>query len=161
VRRSILACLFAAVLAACSSDSATLLPVPPGAVVRFEGVAAAALISQGRVEVWVARPELIGEGKVGPITASAAVPPLVDRVFLLSYGGETRQEWNTFVYGTAEPETARVELVGFEGLGGQVVDGAWLIVLREKDVTPDQLRWRFLRPDDSVRREGTGIGPGP
>lgn len=128
---------------------------------RFEGVAAAALVTHGRVEVWVARPEPFGEGEVGPITASAAVPPLVDRVLLLSYGGETRQEWNTFVYGTAEPGTVRVELVGFEGLGGQVVDGAWLIVLRETDVTPDQLRWRFLRADGSVRREGSGIGPGP
>lgn len=138
-------------------DPARLLPVPPEAVVRFDGLAAAALTTHGRVEVWVARPDPPGKGTVNPITASAAVPPHEDRVLLLSYGGEPRHEWNTFVYGTAEPGTARVELDGVEGLGGEVVAGAWLIVLRETDVTPEQLHWRFLRPDGSVRRAGDGI----
>ncbi len=154
--------VLAVLVAACTSvvDPAALLPVQPAAVVRFGDEAAAALATHGRVEVWVARREG-GEPTANPITASAAVPPLEDRVLLLSYGGQTRLEWNTFVYGTAEPGTARVELAGFEGLGGQVVDGAWLIVLRETDVTPDQLHWRFLRPDGSVRRAGSGLRTGP
>jgi hypothetical protein len=155
----VLTAAVALLVAACAVhviDPAALLPVKPTAVVRFGDAAGAALATQGRVEVWVARREG-GEPTANPITASAAVPPLEDRVLLVSYGGETSAEWNTFVYGTAEPGTARVELEGFEGLGGQVVDGAWLIVLREKDVTPEQLHWRFLRPDGTARREGTGI----
>ncbi len=155
----VLAATLVAALGACAVraiDPALLLPVSPAAVVRFDGVAAAALTTHGRVEVWVARQEA-GEPRANAITASAAVPPLVDRVLLLSYSGGTGDGWNTFVYGTAEPGTSRVELVGFEGLGGQVVEGAWLVVLRAADVTPDQLHWRFLGPDGSVRREGSGI----
>ncbi len=149
----------ALVATACTArpiDPAALLPVKPTAVVRFGDAAGAALATQGRVEVWVARREG-GEPTANPITASAAVPPLLDRVLLVSYGGETGADWNTFVYGTAEPGTARVELDGFEGLGGQVADGAWLIVLRQKDVIPEQLHWRFLRADGTVRREGSGL----
>lgn len=160
-KRICLAIIGLALLGGCTPrapvDPARLLPVLPEAVVRFDGLAAAALATHGRVEVWVARPDPPGKGTVNPITASAAVPPLEDRVLLLSYGGDIPEGWNTFVYGTAEPGTARVELEGFEGLGGKVVAGAWLIVLRETDVTPEQLRWRFVRPDGSVRRAGDGI----
>ncbi|HWP62950.1 MAG TPA: hypothetical protein VNO86_05725, partial [Candidatus Binatia bacterium] len=137
-------------------DPATLLPVSPAAVVRIGDAAAAALATHGRVEVWVARREG-GQPVANPITASAATPPLLDRVLLVSYGGETGEAWNTFVYGTAEPGTARVELLSFEGVGGQVVDGAWLVVLRERDVGPDELHWRFHAADGSVRREGSGL----
>lgn len=159
--RILLALVGVVLLGACTTstpiDPARLLPVLPEAVVRFDGLAAAALATHGRVEVWVARPDPPGRGTVNPITASAAVPPLEDRVLLLSYSGEPRHAWNTFVYGTAEPGTARVELEGFEGLGGEVVAGAWLIVLRETDVSPEQLHWRFVRADGSVRRAGDGI----
>ncbi len=139
-------------------DPATLLPVKPAAVVRLDdGAAAAALARDGRIEVWVARREG-GEVRVQSIAGSGgAVPLLEDRVHLASHGGDTGQAWSTLVYGTAEPGTARVQLDGFEGLGGQVVDGAWLIVLREKDVTSAQLHWRFLGSDGSVRREGSGL----
>jgi hypothetical protein len=159
MRRAALAIVLLTLLGACAPpaiDPAALLPVKPTAVVRFGDAAGAALATKGRVEVWVARWEG-GEPTANPIAASAAVPPLLDRVDLVSYGGETGEEWNTFVYGTAEPGTARVELEGFDGLGGQVVDGAWLIVLREKDVTPEQLHWRFVRADGTVRRDGTGL----
>jgi hypothetical protein len=160
VRRVVLL-LIASLVGGCAVravDPATLLPVKPAAVVRLDdGAAAAALARDGRIEVWVARREG-GEVRVQSIAGSGgAVPLLEDRVHLASHGGDTGEAWNTFVYGTAEPGTARVQLDGFEGLGGQVVDGAWLIVLREKDVTPEQLHWRFLRPDGSVRREGSGI----
>jgi hypothetical protein len=159
MRRAALAIVLLTLLGACAPpaiDPAALLPVKPTAVVRFGDAAGAALATKGRVEVWVARWEG-GEPTANPIAASAAVPPLLDRVDLVSYGGETGEEWNTFVYGTAEPGTARVELEGFDGLGGQVVDGAWLIVLRERDVAPEQLHWRFVRPDGTVRRDGTGL----
>lgn len=158
MRRALLA-LVTALVAGCALqtiDPASLLPVLPAAVVRFDGQAAAALAVRGRVEVWVAY-QSDGRPTAKPITASAAVPTGLDRVLLLTCGGEIAEECHTFVYGTAEPGTARVELVGVEGLGGQVVEGAWLIVLRAADVTPDQLHWRFLGADGTVRREGEGL----
>jgi hypothetical protein len=42
--------------------------------------------------------------------------------------------------------------------GGRVVDGAWIITLREKDVSPQDLEWRFIADDGSIRT-GVGIFP--
>ncbi|MDF2735818.1 MAG: hypothetical protein K0S97_2442 [Chloroflexota bacterium] len=90
------------------------------------------------------------------ITSSPAQGGM-DTVYLLSYGGDTGGQWNTFVYGTAAPNVARVELDLPGGVGGQVVDGAWLVVLPDKDIVPEQLHWRFLAADGSPIREGEGL----
>ena len=94
-------------------------------------------------------------GKPSTITSSPAGPE--GRVNLLSYGGNTGERWNTFVYGNAPLNVARVELDLPGGLEGQVIDGAGVIALPDSDVTPDQLHWQFLGPDDEVVLEGDGI----
>lgn len=97
---------------------------------------------------WVATPITASPGRLG-----------TDSLHLVSYDGATGEDWNTFVFGTATPGTERVELVGFpDQRGGRVVDGAWVIALREQDVGPQDLEWRFVAGDGSVRT-GTGIFP--
>ena len=133
------------------------LPVTPAAVVELGSEAAAARLVDGRVEVQVAVPGSSGQqGSVSAITSSPAQGGM-DTVYLLSYGGDTGGQWNTFVYGTAAPNVARVELDLPGGVGGQVVDGAWLVVLPDKDIVPEQLHWRFLAADGSPIREVEGL----
>ena len=43
--------------------------------------------------------------------------------------------------------------------GGEVIDGAWLITLRDKGLAPDDLHWRFLDPSGTVLASGTGVFP--
>jgi len=113
-------------------------------------------LRDGRVDVIVAVPGKDGtSGSLSTITSSPAGPD--GSVNLLSYGGNTGERWNTFVYGNAPLNVARVELDMPGGTGGQVIDGAWVIVLPDRDVTPDQLHWQFLGPDDEVVLEGDGI----
>lgn len=132
------------------------LPVSAAAIVELGSEAAAAQLRDGRVSVYVAVPGQGGQaGTSSPIASSAAAP--AGTVNLLSYGGDTGEEWNTFVYGNAPPGVSRVELTMTGGVGGQVVDGAWLIVLPDLDVTPDDLHWRFLDLDGTTLTEGDGI----
>lgn len=133
------------------------LPVQSAAVVDLGPEAAAARLIDGRVEVLVATPGEGGDpGAVSTITSSSAQSG-TDTVFLLSYGGNTGGLWNTFVYGTASPNVAKVELDLPGGAGGQVVDGAWLVALPDKDITPDQLHWSFSAADGTIVREGEGL----
>jgi len=83
-----------------------------------------------------------------------------DSLHLISYGGtDTGEEWNTYVYGTAGPGVDHVALEGFpEARGGKVASGVWVIALREKDVTPAAIRWKFVATDGSVT-SGEGIFP--
>ncbi|HEX2141863.1 MAG TPA: hypothetical protein VHK28_06245 [Candidatus Limnocylindria bacterium] len=80
-------------------------------------------------------------------------------VQLISYGGETGEVWNTFVYGLAGPDVSRVVLEGRPGPGGQVIDGAWVIALQQKDLAPADIRWRFLSASGGTLRTGSGITP--
>ena len=113
--------------------------------------------ADGRVSV-VAVHQRNGEWVADPI-ASSTGPVHADSLHLITYGGATGDEWNTFVFGTAAPGTLRVELANFpDQRGGTVVDGAWIIALREKDLTPQDIEWRFIRPDGEVR-SGVGIFP--
>jgi len=80
-------------------------------------------------------------------------------VHLFTLGGESGEEWNSYVFGTAPAEVSQVELDGFTGAGGQVVDGVWVLALREKDLTPDQVEWRFLDALGRVVTSGSGVGP--
>ena len=92
-------------------------------------------------------------------SGSPTGPVRTDSLHLISCGGATGEGWNTFVFGTAAPGTLRVELPNFpDQRGGTVVDGAWIIALREKDLTPQDIEWRFIGSDGEVR-SGVGIFP--
>lgn len=148
-------------LAACGADRADLADVvareglSSRAVVRLEEWYAVSARSAGaRVEVVSFRRELSG-WKVRILASSD--PGGEELVQLMSMGGETGEEWNSFVYGRAGPSVSRVELEGRTGAGGHVTDGTWVIALRDKDVTPDELAWRFVAPDGAVIRSGIGL----
>jgi len=47
---------------------------------------------------------------------------------LVSAGGETDDAWNTYFYGTAPPVVSRGVVDGYKPEGGQVADGAWVLV---------------------------------
>jgi hypothetical protein len=78
---------------------------------------------------------------------------------LLTLAGQTGLEWNTFVYGTAPAQVSRVKLSGFDYEGGQVADGAWVVVLQGHDLTPQDLRWEFVGATGAVIQSGDGIFP--
>jgi len=78
---------------------------------------------------------------------------------LFTLGGQTSLEWNTFVYGIAPQVVSRVKLSGFEYEGGQVADGAWVIVLRERDLRPEEIHWEFIGATGGVIKAGDGIFP--
>ncbi len=82
-----------------------------------------------------------------------------DSLHLVSHGGNTGEEWNSFVYGTASPGVDHVTLEGFpEARGGKVTNGVWAIALREKEVTPADIHWQFVASDGSMT-SGEGIFP--
>jgi len=139
-------------IAACQGVEPSTLPVRPEAVIDLGSALAAARLSNGSVEVLV-------QDSSGTRSGASARPARADKntVHLASSGGDTGTEFNTYVYGTAVPGVSLVRLSGFDGLGGQIVDGTWVIVLREKDVTPTDLQWEFHAPDGSVRASGEGI----
>ena len=78
---------------------------------------------------------------------------------LVSLDGETGDEWNTWVYGTAPERVSRVDLIGLAGEGGRVVDGAWVIVLRDRGLTPADIQWEFLDALGATVESGEGIFP--
>jgi hypothetical protein len=78
---------------------------------------------------------------------------------LVSLDGETGDEWNTWVYGTAPDTVSRVDLIGLDGEGGRVVDGAWVIVLRDRGLTPGDIEWEFLDALGATVESGAGIFP--
>lgn len=91
--------------------------------------------------------------------ARFAIGDAVSSLNLLSLDGDTGDEWNTWVFGTAPDGVSRVELAGYEGEGGRVVDGAWVIVLRDRGLTPDDITWRFVDSLGAVLDSGVGIFP--
>jgi hypothetical protein len=136
-------------------DAAAGLVFDSAAVVDLGNAAVAPMLeTHGLVSIvairsrdgqWVGTPLSSSQSEIGS-----------DSLHLISYGGATGEEWNTFVFGTAQPGTARVELRGFlDQRGGTVADGAWVIALREKDLGPEDIEWRFVGDDGAVR---TGIG---
>lgn len=155
--------LVAAALVACSPPSleeqVRAQGIAPAAVVRLaEILAVAARDDGGRVRViefrmddderWVTQEIAAADDGGGPSSAQ-----------LFSSGGETGEAWNSFFYGTAPPSVSRVTVDGLQAEGGQVVEGAWVVALREKDVAPDQVRWEFLDAFGGVIDSGTGIFP--
>jgi hypothetical protein len=119
---------------------------------------AASLTTNGQVQVvWFAHgvdgwsAEVIATGGAGRSSEGSA--------HLFGFGGDSGEMWNTFFFGTAPSRTSRVTLDGFAYEGGQVSDGAWVIALKEQDVTPDQLRWTFRDATGGTIASGTGIFP--
>lgn len=134
------------------------LGLDPRSVVNVDGSGIAARIVTGDVQVVVLSRE--GSEWVASAITSSKGAAGTHSVHLLSYGGNTGQEWNTLVYGTAQRNVARVTVDGFDRpIGGDAVDGAWIVVLREKDVVPDQLITSFLGADGSIIELGKGIFP--
>ena len=140
------------------TDAARRLGIDPAAIVDVEGSAMAPIIGpDGTVSV-VAIVHREGAWVASPLTASRGTTG-TDSLHLFTYGGETGAAWNSLVYGSAAPGTERVELAGFpDQRGGRVVAGAWIIALQDKDLAPEDLEWRFIAEDGTVRT-GTGIFP--
>lgn len=138
--------------------AAARLGINPASLVDVGSAALAPMVGgDGRVSVVVVH-QRNGEWVADPITSSTG-PANADSLHLITYGGATGDEWNTFVFGTAAPGTLRVELANFpDQRGGTVVDGAWIIALREKDLTPQDIEWRFIGVDGEAR-SGVGIFP--
>jgi len=78
---------------------------------------------------------------------------------LVSMGGDTGDEWNSYFYGTAPGSASRVVVEGFATAGGQVTDGAWVLAIRQKDLRPDQLTWSVLDATGAILHTGAGITP--
>jgi len=78
---------------------------------------------------------------------------------LVSMGGDTGEEWNSYFYGTAPGSASRVVVEGVTAAGGQVTDGAWVLAFRQKDLRPDQLTWSVLDATGAILHTGAGITP--
>ncbi|MGI8998396.1 MAG: hypothetical protein ACR2GO_01640 [Candidatus Limnocylindria bacterium] len=139
-----------------------------GSVARRQGISAMALIrlSEGfavaarrageRVEV-VAFGADQGGGWSAEVIAGGADGEMTTH--LVTMGGETGQEWNSFLFGSAPNGASRVVMDTFGATGGQVVGGAWVLAIRSRDVAPHQLTWRVLDPIGGVITSGAGLAP--
>jgi hypothetical protein len=141
--------LAAALLVACQPGGS--LPVHPAAVVEIGESRAAARVNNRTVEVLV-----LHRGQVSVVTFSTALPGR-GAVRLLAYGGQELEAFNSFVYGTADRRISKVAVNMPGAIGGNVVDGAWLVALPQPDVLPDQIHWQMLDAAGAVRYEGVGI----
>jgi hypothetical protein len=139
-----------------------------GAVARDEGISADAIVrlddtfavaaqrAGSRVEVvallrtaddeW--ETQVIASGRTDEVSAH-----------LVSAGGDTGDEWNSYLFGTAPASASRVVVAEFASSGGQVTDGAWVLAFREKDLHPDQLSWSVLDATGAILHSGSGITP--
>jgi hypothetical protein len=139
-------------------EAAAELGFDPVGVVDIGSAAVAPRLEPGGHVSIVAVHPRDGRWTASQLTSSPGAPG-TDSLHLITWGGATGEDWNTLVFGTAAPGTARVELDGFpDQRGGTVVHGAWVIALRAKDLDPTDLNWRFVDADGSVRT-GKGIFP--
>ena len=151
----------ATLLAGCQADLGSLARdegISTDAIVRLDDAfAVAARRNASRVEV-VAFVENADEAWVTQVIASGARDDEVT-AHLISMGGDTGDEWNSYLYGTASESASHVVVEGFETAGGQVTDGAWVLAFRQKDLRPDQLAWSILDATGAPVESGTGITP--
>jgi hypothetical protein len=91
--------------------------------------------------------------------ARFAIGSAASSLNLVSLDGDTGDDWNTWVYGTAPESVSRVDLIGLDGEGGRVVDGAWVIVLRDRGLTPADVEWEFLDALGATVERGVGMFP--
>jgi hypothetical protein len=131
----------------------------PEAIVRLaDDWAVAARRDDANVRVLSLAPERNGNWTAALLASGTGSG--TPTVHLISAGGDTGNEWNSYVYGTAPADVSRVRLTGFDGEGGQVVDGAWVLALPDKDVTPADLEWQLLDALGRVVYSGAGITSG-
>ncbi len=138
------------------------------ALARAEGVDGAAVVPLSETQAVAARlrgatVEVIafsfdGEGWSSQVIGSSQAAAQ-GSVSLFGYAGDTDEKYNTFAYGSAGEDVSRVQLTGLAAAGGRVIDGAWVLALREKELAPNDLHWRFLSAEGGVLAEGTGIRP--
>jgi len=147
-------------LAGCASDLGSIaraVSIDPAALVPLSDTfAVAAHRNASGVDVvaflkdrdgnWA--PQVIASGGGGAITAH-----------LFTMGGQTGEEWNSFLYGTAPDSASRVTVGGFHAVGGRVTDGAWVLALRQKDARPALLSWSVTDANGAVVESGIGIRP--
>ncbi|HWP64126.1 MAG TPA: hypothetical protein VNO86_11715 [Candidatus Binatia bacterium] len=137
----------------------SLADIPPEQlVVLANDLRVGARIDSGRLDLVVAERDLFGTW-TGHIITSTRATPGQDSLHLVSFGGQRDLTWNSYVFGTAAPGTTAVLVTGLEGaVGGEVVNGVWVIALPQKDLAPGDIHWTFLRADGS-RRTGEGTFP--
>lgn len=83
----------------------------------------------------------------------------VPAFILETLSGDTGQEWNTVFYGTAPSYVSRVVVDGLDYEGGEVIGRAWVVVLRDKGVQPEELHWRFVDAEGNTVLQGIGLTP--
>ncbi|MBA3877868.1 MAG: hypothetical protein C0498_13265 [Anaerolinea sp.] len=76
-----------------------------------------------------------GETWLGLLTAGGELPP---------------RTYYTWVYGNAPPGAVKFETTLPGGVGGQVVDGVFVLALPQKDLPVTALFWRFLNAAGEV-----------
>jgi hypothetical protein len=162
--RVVVVTAFCAVVVGCApaplaarNEAAAAAGLDPAALVDLGGSAAAARRAGGRVELVFVHQS---EGEWTASVVNSHPEPRTDwSVHLLTYGGDTDEEWNSFIYGVAPAGAERIQIAGMESAGGQVHRGSWVVAVREKQLAPDDLGWKFLDRGGAVIREGRGIGP--
>ena len=150
----------AVLLAGCASDVGSIargVSIDPTALVRLSDTHAVAsnrtpsgvdlvAFRKDRDGNWV--PQVIASGGRGTPAAH-----------LFTMGGETGEEWNSFLYGTAPSSASRVTVAGLHAVGGRVVGGAWVLAFRQEDLRPDLVSWSVIDGHGVVVASGTGITP--
>jgi hypothetical protein len=149
-------------VAACTSSSLEQLvraeEVAPAALTRLSMERAVVAVRDGFAVRLVEFREQEG-GWVRQELSRFGLGEAISGLHLQSLDGETGEEWNTFVYGAAAATVSRVQIEGYEGEGGRVVDGTWVVALRERGLGPDDLRWSFVDALGEVVEAGMGTSP--
>lgn len=155
------ALLVALVLGGCADDLdhlgsvARRHGVSPSAIVRLDDAFAVGARANAGVEVVAFA--AAGERWSAEVIAGDSGGEMVTH--LVTMGGDTAHQWNSFFFGTAPKGASRVVVESFTGTGGQVVDGTWVLAFRERELAPDQLRWRVLDAIGGTISSGTGLTP--
>lgn len=172
-----LAAIFAALaalavsLAACGTSGVELHP-DPHAAARAVGVDPALLL-QARGDLFVAA-QVEGTGLVfygftpqepggwrlsaqGGMEAEAGGGWRGNTVAITGFPAGA-SEAGTYVYGTADPGVARVNVAGLGAVGGDVRDGVWIVYLPDASLygTPERVAWQFLDADGRILAAGAG-----
>jgi len=79
-------------------------------------------------------------------------------VHLFSLSGETGLTYNSFVFGVAPVGASDVEL-NYDGVTAPIRRRVFLVALRQRDVLPQEIEWKFLGPGGLVIAQGTNISP--
>lgn len=132
--------------------------VPPTALTRLSMERAVVAVRDGRAVRLIEFREEDG-GWVRQELSRFGLGDAASGLHLQSLDGETGDEWNTFIYGTAPASASRVQVDGYDAEGGRVVDGTWVLALRDRGLRPDDIHWTFVDALGEVVDAGTGIFP--